>query len=141
MRLAFLLPVRLHTRFKIVRAARQQRMADEIRVFLERRIEELEIGQAKLAAVTWLRQLLGEASDIQAEYDALPHWRKATMTPRSPAVGARTGRCQGARASLPGDSFDWRTGWWPMTWAFLKQTSSSRPATRTLGTWRRSLAA
>ena len=64
MRLAFLLPVRLHTRLKTVCAARGLKMADEIRVLLERRIEELESGQEKVAAVTQLRQLLGEATDI-----------------------------------------------------------------------------
>jgi hypothetical protein len=39
-------------------------MADEIRVLLERRIEELENGQKKEASVTQLRQLLGQATDI-----------------------------------------------------------------------------
>jgi hypothetical protein len=55
MRLSFLLPVRLHTRFKTVCSARGLKMADEIRVLLERRIEELENGQEKAAAVTQLR--------------------------------------------------------------------------------------
>jgi hypothetical protein len=64
MRLSFLLPVRLHTRFKTVCSARGLKMADEIRLLLERRIAELESGQEKVAAVTQLRQLLGEATDI-----------------------------------------------------------------------------
>jgi hypothetical protein len=64
MRLAFILPVKLHTRFKTVCAARGLKMADEIRVLLERRIEELENGQKKEASVTQLRQLLGEATNI-----------------------------------------------------------------------------
>lgn len=44
MRLAFVLPVSLHTRFKSVCAARRIKMADELRLFVERRTAELEKG-------------------------------------------------------------------------------------------------
>jgi hypothetical protein len=42
MRLAFLLPKRLHNRFKSACAARGLKMAEEIRALVERRTEELE---------------------------------------------------------------------------------------------------
>ena len=45
MRLAFLLPVRLHSRFKSICAARGLKMAEEIRTLVERRTEELERGK------------------------------------------------------------------------------------------------
>jgi hypothetical protein len=63
-RLAFLLPMPLHSRFKSLCASRGLKMADEIRGLLERRIEELESGKKKDAEVTRLKQLLGEASTI-----------------------------------------------------------------------------
>jgi hypothetical protein len=44
MRLAFLLPAVLHSRFKSVCASRGVKMADEIRTFVERRTHELEKG-------------------------------------------------------------------------------------------------
>jgi hypothetical protein len=44
MRLAFVLPISLHTRFKSVCAARRLKMADEMRILVEKRTEELEKG-------------------------------------------------------------------------------------------------
>jgi hypothetical protein len=43
-RLAFVLPVSLHTRFKSICATRRIKMADELRLFVERRTAELERG-------------------------------------------------------------------------------------------------
>jgi hypothetical protein len=45
MRLAFVLPVSLHTRFKSICATRRIKMADELRIFVERRTAELEKGE------------------------------------------------------------------------------------------------
>jgi hypothetical protein len=45
MRLAFVLPVKLHSRFKSICAAQGIKMADVLRLFVERRTEELERGQ------------------------------------------------------------------------------------------------
>jgi hypothetical protein len=44
MRLAFLLPVRQHNRFKSACALQGVKMADEIRAFIQERTEELEKG-------------------------------------------------------------------------------------------------
>jgi hypothetical protein len=44
MRLAFLLPVRQHNRFKSACALQGLKMADEIRAFIQERTEELEKG-------------------------------------------------------------------------------------------------